>query len=178
MLALAQAPTGEHLGPRSRRAFRLLARISAAPPMTPKCAEGANFAHHHRNDDRGAGISWRAGVARHVLLRGVDGVAIRLRIHLAHSYVGALRGSDRGAARGRAVLRRAACASGLRGARRVRAHPRALLVPPRAVWYGGWTSTPRPASTWSSPPPRTRSPRSPSTCGRRANRATVRSRSR
>src|SRR5438128_6345806 len=41
-------------------------------------AERANFARHHRHDDRGAGISWHAGVARHVLLRGVDGVAIRL----------------------------------------------------------------------------------------------------
>jgi hypothetical protein len=76
--------------------------------LVPLCAEGANFARHHRHDDRGAGISWQAGVARHVLLRGVDGVAIRLRIHSARSYVGALRGSDRGAARGRAALRRAA----------------------------------------------------------------------
>jgi RNA polymerase sigma-70 factor, ECF subfamily len=57
--------------------------------------------------------------------------------------------------------------------------------PPRAVWYDGLDafrrasdSTPRRASTCSSPPPRTCSPPSPCTCGRRASRATVRSRSR
>ena len=92
-------------GTASRSCFARGTRIS--PTATPCLvrAEGANFARHHRHDDRGARISWHAGVARHVLLRGVDGVAIRLRIHSAHSYMGALRAEGPTAAQ-REVARR------------------------------------------------------------------------